>query len=72
MGGQRGWLIETWDVLKPMSDIWHFNRQQINRNMRCIETGKFFERIFGRSGLIETWDVLKRKAAGTAGRWRLD
>ena len=34
-------------------------RNQINRNMRCIEIEIFGEALEKYNGLIETWDVLK-------------
>ena len=54
-----GWLIETWDVLKPFSSFCVDCRCKINRNMRCIETIKIARNSIRRPRLIETWDVLK-------------
>ncbi len=53
-------LIETWDVLKRRSRSASKTKRWINRNMRCIETQQYQQRLRGMNRLIETWDVLKQ------------
>ena len=57
----KAWLrlIETWDVLKSPTKIQGWDKNLINRNMRCIEIHADCEKEVCPIWLIETWDVLK-------------